>query len=68
MVLERDLGSVRQPPMIAFFSAVILFGLGLLGLYWFEKDRKAAKAAAEAASRPRRSRRRRPHRNPNPSR
>ena len=52
MILERDLGSVRQPPMIAFFSSVILFGLGLLGLYWFEKDRKAAKAAAEAASRP----------------
>jgi hypothetical protein len=52
MILERDLGSVRQPPMIAFFSAVILFGLGLLGLYWFEKDRKAARAAAERASRP----------------
>jgi hypothetical protein len=52
MVLERDLGTVRQPPMIAFFSSVILFGLGLLGLHWFEKDRKAAKAAAEAASRP----------------
>jgi hypothetical protein len=52
MILERDLGSVRQPPMIAFFSSVILFGLGLLGLYWFEKDRKAARAAAEQASRP----------------
>jgi hypothetical protein len=52
MILERDLGSVRQPPMIAFISSVILFGLGLLGLHWFEKDRKAAKAAAEAASRP----------------
>jgi hypothetical protein len=52
MVLERDLGSVRQPPMIAFLSSVILFSLGMLGLYWFEKDRKAARAAAEAASRP----------------
>ncbi len=52
MVLEYDLGSVRQPPIIAFFSALILFGLGMLGLYWFEKDRKAAKAAAEQASRP----------------
>jgi hypothetical protein len=52
MVLEYDLGSLRQPPMIAFFSAAILFGLGLLGLYWFEKDRKAVKAAAEQASRP----------------
>jgi len=52
MVLERDLGTVRQPPMIAFFSALILFGLGLLGLHWYEKDRKAARAAAEAATRP----------------
>jgi hypothetical protein len=52
MVLERDLGTVRQPPMIAFLSAVILFILGLLGLHWYEKDRKAAKAATEAASRP----------------
>ena len=52
MILERDLGSVRQPPLVAFISSVILFGLGLLGLHWYEKDRKAAKAAAEAASRP----------------
>jgi hypothetical protein len=53
MVLQRDLGTVRQPPMIAFLSSVILFGLGLLGLHWYEKDRRAAKkAAAEAASRP----------------
>ena len=52
MILERDLGSVRQPPLIAFISSVILFGLGMLGLHWYEKDRKAAKAAAEAASRP----------------
>jgi len=52
MILKRDLGSVRQPPVIAFFSALILFGLGMLGLYWYEKDRKAAKLAAEQASRP----------------
>ena len=52
MVLEYNLGTVRQPPMIAFLSSVILFGLGLLGLHWYDKDRKAARAAAEAASRP----------------
>ena len=50
IVLERNLGSVRQPPMIAFGSSVILFCLGLLGLHWFEKDRKAARAAAAAAA------------------
>ena len=55
MVLEYNLGSVRHPPVIAFISSVILFGLGLLGFDWYEKDRKAAKAAAEAASRPPRS-------------
>jgi hypothetical protein len=53
VVLEYDLGDVRLPPTIAFFSSIILFGLGLLMLKWYEKDRKAeveARAAAAAAS------------------
>ena len=50
IVLERNLGSVREPPIVAFIASVILFGLGLLGLHWFEKDRKAARAAAAAAA------------------
>jgi len=42
MVLERNLGSLRFPPFIAFLSVSILFGLGLLSLHWFERDRQRA--------------------------
>jgi len=45
IVLERNLGSLRLPPFVAFLSVSILFGLGLLSLHWFERDRqRAAKA------------------------
>jgi len=49
VVLERNLGSLRLPPVIAFFASVVLFGLGLLSLHWFERDRRAA---AKAQSEP----------------
>lgn len=45
VVLQRDLGSLRVPPFVAFFMSLILFGLGLLGLHWREKDEMAAEAA-----------------------
>jgi hypothetical protein len=45
VVLTRDLGSLRVPPIVAFFIALILFGLGLLALHWREKDEMAAEAA-----------------------
>lgn len=41
VVLERDLGSLRLPPVIAFLASVVLFGLGLLNLHWYELDRRA---------------------------
>ena len=47
VILQRDLGSLRVPPFVAFFSALILFGLGLLGLHWRERDEMAL--AAEKA-------------------
>ena len=46
LVIKRDLGSLRVPPIVAFISAVLLFGLGLLALHWREKDERAAKKAA----------------------
>ena len=49
VVLEYNLGDVRLPPIVAFFSFTILFILALLMLGWYEKDRKAL-AAAEAAA------------------
>ena len=38
VVLERDLGSLRVPPFVAFGISLILFILGLLALHWREKD------------------------------
>ena len=43
LVLRRDLGSLRVPPVVAFVASVLLFGLGLLALHWREKDERAAK-------------------------
>ena len=42
IVLERDLGSVRIPPVVAFCGSVLLFGLGLLALHWRERDEQEA--------------------------
>ena len=50
LVLQRDLGSLRVPPFVAFISSVLLFGLGLLALHWREKDQRAAKKAAAPAT------------------
>jgi hypothetical protein len=45
VVLNRDLGSLRVPPFVAFVMSLLLFGLGLLGLHWREKDEMALEAA-----------------------
>jgi hypothetical protein len=42
LVLKRDLGSLRIPPIVAWISSVLLFGLGLLGLHWRERDEQEA--------------------------
>ena len=46
MVLERDLGSVRVPPLVAFGASSILFVLGLLFLHWRERDEQEAEKRA----------------------
>jgi hypothetical protein len=48
LVFERDLGSVRVPPFVAFVGASILFILTLLGLHWRERDLQEQAAAAQA--------------------
>jgi hypothetical protein len=45
MVLERDLGSLRVPPLVAFVLSVLGFVLGLLLLHWRERDEQTAAAA-----------------------
>jgi hypothetical protein len=49
VVLYRDLGSLRVPAFVAFFTSLILFGLGLLALHWREKDQNALEEEAKAA-------------------
>jgi hypothetical protein len=41
IILERDLGSLRIPPTVAFISSLLLFVLGLLALHWYERDQQA---------------------------
>jgi hypothetical protein len=52
LVLERDLGSLRVPPVVAWISAILLFGLGLLSLHWRERDEQRAKHAKGTALTP----------------
>lgn len=59
MVLEFNLGDVRLPPIIAFFSSIILFVLSLVMFGWYEKDRRAeiaAESESESATTPARTR------------
>jgi hypothetical protein len=44
IILERDLGSLRQPPFIYFLTFLVLFGLSLLGLHWYELDQRERRA------------------------
>jgi len=50
VVMIRDLGSVRFPPVVAFVVSSILFLLGLLMLHWRERDEQEAEAAEQAAA------------------
>ena len=45
VILQRDLGSLRVPPFVAFGMSLILFVLGLLMLHWREKDEMAVAEA-----------------------
>jgi hypothetical protein len=44
-VMQYDFGSLRQPPWIYFFTSLVLFGLFLLGLHWYEQDARERKKA-----------------------
>jgi len=46
VILERDLGSLRQPPVFYFLAFLALFSLSLLGLHWYELDERERKAAS----------------------
>lgn len=48
VILERDLGQLRLPPILAFICSSVLFGLGLLGLHWRERDEQEAAKQRDA--------------------
>lgn len=48
VVLEKDLGSLRQPPWLYFLGSLVLFLLSLRGLHWYEQDQRARAAVAPA--------------------
>jgi len=48
-ILAYDFGSLRQPVVFQFWiPSVLLFGLSLLGLHWYETDERKKKKAALA--------------------
>ncbi len=50
VVLQRDLGSLRQPPWLYFLGSLVLFLLSLRGLHWYEQDQRARTAVAATAA------------------
>jgi hypothetical protein len=48
VILERDLGQLRLPPILALICSLVLFGLGLLGLHWRERDEQELAKQREA--------------------
>ncbi len=50
LILEKDLGSLRQPPLFLFLGAGTLCAIFVLALYWRERDLREAKKLAEQES------------------
>lgn len=48
VILERELGQLRLPPILALICSSVLFGLGLLGLHWRERDEQELAKQREA--------------------
>ena len=48
-ILSYNFGSLREPVVFQFWiPSVLLFGLSLLGLHWYEQDERKRKRAALA--------------------
>jgi hypothetical protein len=46
IVLEHDLGALRQPVVAYWFMSLLLFALSILGLHWYEQDQRARKGTS----------------------
>ena len=47
-VLERDLGTLRKVPVYYLIFSAVFFAASLLGLHWYELDRRRADAQPPA--------------------
>jgi hypothetical protein len=47
VILERELGQLRLPPILSLIASSVLFGLGLLALHWRERDEAEQAKQAE---------------------
>jgi hypothetical protein len=48
-ILTYNFGSLREPVVFQFWvPSVLLFGLSLLGLHWYETDARKRKQASSA--------------------
>lgn len=52
VVFERDLGSLRVPPLVVLIASSILFGLSLLALHWRELEEREVREEAAGAGGP----------------
>ncbi len=52
VVFERDLGSLRVPPLVVLIASSILFGLSLLALHWRELEEREVQERAGAGGPP----------------
>ncbi len=50
VILVRNLGSMRLPPIVTFLGSALLFGLSLLALHWHEQNQREAAATASPAT------------------
>lgn len=48
LILEKDLGSLRQPPVFLFFGSLLTCIIFLLSLHWRENDKKSGAILSEA--------------------
>ncbi|HET9730709.1 MAG TPA: hypothetical protein VFR41_14865 [Acidimicrobiia bacterium] len=46
VILERNLGSIREPVVAYWIASLILFAAAVLGLHWWEQDERARRKAA----------------------
>jgi hypothetical protein len=49
-VMQYDYGSIRQPPWVYFGVSVLMLGMFLLGLHWYEKDARERERLAQSRS------------------